>query len=205
MTPFFKTPLAFAAALVAVAALPGNVQAGSVSGNFGSTGWSTLSVSVPADATVDFLFTGGYGDATFSLFDAGGAHLITNDDHVYDVTNGNWTLNPRVTQSLQAGAYTLLISYYGNYVGTSLEYADSTGAAGVDTDGFNTGYYLVGGTGTLSGMKSYIDANTYDGVAGAEWTINIRNADVDGQVPEPGALALLSLALASLALMRRRS
>ncbi len=194
MTPFFKTPLAFAAALVAVAALPGTAQAGSVSGNFGSTGWSTLSVSVPADATVDFLFTGGYGDATFSLFDGTGAHLITNDDT-------STSLNPHLTQNLLAGSYTLLISYYG----TSLSYANSNGATYADNDGFNSGSYWVGGTGSLTGMKSYLDASPYDGAAGAQWSINIRNADAGGQVPEPGVLALLSLALAGLALARRHN
>jgi hypothetical protein len=194
MTPMFSKPLTFAAALVAAAALSGAAQAGAVSGNFGSTGWSALSVSVPSDATVDFLFTGGYVDATFSLFDGTGAHLITNDDTAT-------SLNPHLTQNLLAGSYTLLISYFG----TSLSYADSTGAIYANNDGFNSGSYWVGGTGSLTGMKSYLDANTYDGVAGAQWSINIRNADVGGQVPEPGVLALLSLALAGLALARRHN
>jgi hypothetical protein len=194
MTPFFKTPLAFAAALVAVAALPGAAQAGSVSGNFGSTGWSTLSVSVPADATVDFLFTGGYGDATFSLFDGTGAHLITNDDTV-DLAQPAPDTEPAGRQ----------LHPVDQLFGTSLSYADSTGATYADNDGFNSGSYWVGGTGSLTGMKSYLDANTYDGVAGAQWSINIRNADVGGQVPEPGVLALLSLALAGLALARRHN
>lgn len=69
----------------------------STSGNFNAAGYAVLGFNT-VGGVVDIQFGGGYSDATFSLFNAAGAHLVSNDD-------SNGSLNPRLTQFLSAGNY----------------------------------------------------------------------------------------------------
>lgn len=185
-------------ALIAAAAaltLASGAQAVAVSGNFGANGYDTFNFTVGAPATVDMVYTSGYGDPTFSLFDSIGAHLITNDD-------SNFGLYSHLTQNLAAGVYTMLVSYCC----TSASYASINGAPFSGTDGFNSGSYWVGGTGTLTGMQNYIAANGGSRFANQPYALTISNVTLGGNnVPEPTSLALAGLALVGLQLARKRA
>jgi len=144
---------------------------------------------VAAPVTVDFQYLNGYGDPTISLFDSAGAHLISNDD--------SNSLYYHLTQDLAAGNYAVLVSFCCNFIG-ALPNNTSSG-----TDRFNNGSYWIGGTGTLDGMKTYLDANPF--ASSAPYSLEMRNADIGNAVPEPGSFALAGLALLGLGLARRRA
>lgn len=67
-------------ALATVCAAIGSAQAVPVSGTWSSGGFDTIVFTVAAPSTVDRIYTSGYGDPTFSLFNNAGAQLIANDD-----------------------------------------------------------------------------------------------------------------------------
>jgi len=119
-----------------------------VSGNFGAIGYDSFNFTVSAAATVDMVYTRGYCDPTFSLFTSAGAHILTNDD-----SNG---LYSHLTQNLNTGVYTMLVSFRCS----SASHANATSAPFSGTDGFNNGSCWVGGSGTLTGMQSYIALNS---------------------------------------------
>ena len=190
---------AFRPALIAVAAavalsMAGGAQAVAVSGNFGINGYDNIGFSVGAPSTVDMVFTGGLIDATFSLFDAAGAHIVTNDD-------SNSSLNPRITLNLASGFYTLMVSFCCD----SEAHANQQGAPYIFTDGFNSGDYLFGGLATLTSMENFITANNGPQVGRQPYALTISNVTLGNNVPEPTSLALAGLALVGLQLARKRA
>ena len=189
---------AFRPGLIAVAAalsMAGGAQAVAVSGNFGINGYDTFTFTVGAPATVDMVYTSGYHDPTFSLFNSAGEHIISNDD-------SDLGFYSHLTQNLNTGVYTMLVSFCCS----SFQYASTTGAAFSSSDGFNIGSYRVGGTGTLTGMESFIIGNAGPQVGRQPYALTISNVTLGGNnVPEPTSLALAGLALVGLQLARKRA
>lgn len=79
-----------------------------IEGNFNEHGYDVVNIHVASAATVDFVLTSGFVDATFSLFGANGSHLVSNDD--------SNSLDPRLTQNLAAGNYSLMIGYCCSFI-----------------------------------------------------------------------------------------
>jgi hypothetical protein len=195
--------IAKVAAATALFVSAGSAGATVLSGNFNEHAYAVLDIYVANAAKVDFFFTGGYGDATFSLFSGSGAHLVSNDD-----SSG---LNPHITQNLAAGEYKFVVSYCCKVFDALIN------ARSANSDGFNTGSYYFGGNATVQSVSAYL--NTIQTVAaGSAYRVQLTNA-VQGlapvpvpvpvpvppaQVPEPASVALFGAALAGLAVMRRR-
>jgi hypothetical protein len=187
--------LAFVLCLPLMLALASRADAAtfSYSGNWGPGGFSETTFTVTASSAVDFVWVSGWVDDMFSLYDGAGAHLITSDD-----SDGG--PNPRLTQTLGAGTYTIMMTFcctaLVNVAGDGPIY-DVGGAVYQTTDGFNTGRYFVGGTATLAGVKSFlVNANLGTGQPYA-FTISGTNI-VPNIVPEPASLSLLALGLVGL-------
>ena len=186
---FARPALIAAAAALSMA----GAQAAAVSGIFNANGYDNIAFAVGAPATVDILFTGGYGDATFSIFNSIGGHIVTNDD-----SNG---LNPHITLNLASGNYTLMVSFCCD----SEAHAYQQGAPYAYTDGVNNGDYLFGGAATLTSMQNFIANNRGPSVGRQAYALTINNVTLGHNVPEPTSLALAGLALVGLTLGRKRA
>jgi hypothetical protein len=183
---------AVAVGLALAAAQP--AQAAIYSGSFNGDGYALIPFSVVGNTQVDIQWISGYGDATFNLFDSLGNFIIHNDD----VSTPVFSLDPRVTQILPTGNYSLLVSYCC----ADETYLGSTGAGFVPNDGFTTGFYLTGGTGTLAGLTGYLQ-----GLNGGDYPQASYNLSITGEVatPEPASMAVLAMGLVGLAASRRRN
>jgi hypothetical protein len=182
----------FCATSVALLALlspcSGHAAVTSIFGHWGTGGYSVVDFTVSTAGRVDFQYTGGYGDPTFSIFDSSGSHLISNDDDL-DVPS----LFSHLTQILATGHYSLLVSYSAE----SISYAESLNGADFSySDGFNYGSYWTGGTGTLMGMTSHLDSISLvnEGQAFALDIIDTDNVVLGNNAnPEPASLVIWGL------------
>lgn len=183
---FLKSQSAAAVLFAAVGAANASV----VSGNFNQNGFDVISINVATNSVVDFSYNSGYGDPVFSLFDASGNHLITNDD------SDDLGLYPHLTQQLNAGNYSFVVSACCYF------YADHlTGSSFSSTDGYNGGSYLLGGSATLASLTGSLNV----GAQGAAYQFTMQNADLgSADVPEPGSLALFGASMGALSMARRR-
>jgi hypothetical protein len=186
-----------AAALYACAA-----QATTVSGTFNSQGYSIYNFTMANGGTVDFqaIDAGPNGalDPTFSLFNGAGQLIITIDDNYINQT---LVLMPRLTQTLAAGNYSLLV----DTCCSSWFAAIQGGAVAVGTDGTSQGDYFVGGNSTLASTTAHLDGLESPAHAGKDWLIEITG-DVSGRaaVPEPASVLLFGLAFAGMLAGRSR-
>ena len=189
----------FALAVLGTLGSNANALTINASGNFGAAGYAVMPFTVTTPGIIDISYTGGFEDPTISLFDASGAHLVTNDDKAFLIDGDlNFDLFSRITQSLSAGSYSLLVSFCCS----SLDYVTGNGSVYADVDGFNSGSFEFGGSGTLAGMQTYLDSDGYivDAAIGAPYALTITDA-----IPEPETylMMLVGLGLVGMAANRR--
>lgn len=187
----------------AIVALAAGMNAGATTiiGTFNDASYQTYSLNLATASMIDIRYTDGYYDSTLSLFNGANLHLITNDDF-------NGTYASRITTNLAAGHYTLLVSYCC----TARDFITQTSTVAA-TDGFNQGYYYYGGSATLDGVEAVLaSADTAGVLSGADFTLQLTGAEISvdtpvdpaSPVPEPQSLALFGMAMAALAMARRR-
>ena len=168
------------------------------SGNFGPGGFAVLPFSVlgPGPVVVDFIYTGGISTPALSLFDGSGLHLISNSDA--DLADPDFS---HVTQNLLPGFYSLVVTYCCS----NFSYLFDNGAVFAGTDGFHSGTFYVGGSGSLAGLLEFLNAQGQYEDAPFMLDISSDPAILPG-VPEPSSLTQLSGGLAALGfgLWRRR-
>lgn len=185
-------------------ALAGAAQAAVISraGSFNRQGYDTFPLVVAADDTYDFRDTGATFDSLISLYDNVGKHLFSGDD------SSSGGVHFHLTQDLESGPYTVLITSSRAVSYLLSEQSELRTTDGVNDGGeyYTGGLYDVGGGvfqtrgGTLAGMKAFLDAPSGEALAFQAYGLNISTP-----MPEPASYAVVALALAGLALTRRRS
>jgi hypothetical protein len=169
-----------------------------VTQTWNAKGYGTYDFTLAQDSLVDIQVTSaGVIDPTLSLLNSAGVHLILADDE----QDPNSRL-PHLTQNLGAGSYSLLLAYCCE----AFNYFSANGGVEAFTDGVNEGFFLVGGTGTLSGAAAHLDSRQQLPLASIGATATFTLSVTGGSpvpVSEPGSLFLVPIALAGLAAVTR--
>lgn len=193
-------PLTPLLALCAVLGAPAALAA-PVSGITNDKGYGLHQLHLQSAGLLTVQFLSGLPDATLSIYNSAGQHLLTNDDRYG--SNTPLDLDPVFSLNLAAGDYQLLVSYCCNSLGQLV----GSGHTVQSSDGYHEGDYYLGGSSTLSSMMSGLDAieSPWTDVINKSYWIDVSGADATAShVPEPTSLLLAGGALALVGRRRRR-